>query len=182
MQEYFFFVVSRGGGGGKGEREERERERGSAEDVEVKADEQRERERERGGRGGTETRTPTTRWNTHIERKRRVRVRPGERRSMSSVKKGEDETGGGGDGTVILPSTVTPKLDTSSWPLLLKNYDKLHVRTAHYTPIPAGYSPLKVRESSKEQYTFACACVYACSRAPNTHGREGRGLCACARQ
>ena len=100
---------------------------------------------------------------------------------MSSVKKEEGETGGGGDGTMILPSTVTPKLDTSSWPLLLKNYDKLHVRTAHYTPIPAGYSPLKVRESSKEEYVFPCACVYACARAPNTHGREGPGLCACAR-
>ncbi|KAJ8611849.1 hypothetical protein CTAYLR_005790 [Chrysophaeum taylorii] len=44
----------------------------------------------------------------------------------------------------IEPSTVTPKLDTSQWPLLLKNYDELHVRTAHYTPIPeAGCSPLK---------------------------------------
>jgi H/ACA ribonucleoprotein complex subunit 4 len=27
--------------------------------------------------------------------------------------------------------------------LLLKNYDQLHVRTAHYTPIPVGMSPLK---------------------------------------
>ena len=34
-------------------------------------------------------------------------------------------------------------LDTSQWPLLLKNYDKLHVRTGHYTPIPSGHSPLK---------------------------------------
>lgn len=29
------------------------------------------------------------------------------------------------------------------WPLLLKNYDQLHVRTGHYTPIPCGMSPLK---------------------------------------
>lgn len=29
------------------------------------------------------------------------------------------------------------------WPLLLKNYDQLHVRSAHYTPIPCGMSPLK---------------------------------------
>jgi H/ACA ribonucleoprotein complex subunit 4 len=29
------------------------------------------------------------------------------------------------------------------WPLLLKRYDELHVRTAHYTPIPCGSSPLK---------------------------------------
>lgn len=29
------------------------------------------------------------------------------------------------------------------WPLLLKNYDQLHVRSSHYTPIPCGMSPLK---------------------------------------
>ena len=36
-----------------------------------------------------------------------------------------------------------PKLDTSEWPLLLKNYDKLNARSAHYTPIPMGHTPLK---------------------------------------
>ena len=36
-----------------------------------------------------------------------------------------------------------PKLDTSDWPLLLKNFDKLNVRTNHYTPLPFGSSPLK---------------------------------------
>ncbi|KAI8820405.1 centromere/microtubule binding protein CBF5 [Fimicolochytrium jonesii] len=44
---------------------------------------------------------------------------------------------------MIKPSSVTPALDTSDWPLLLKNYDKLNVRTGHYTPIPNGCSPLK---------------------------------------
>nr|XP_022341890.1 H/ACA ribonucleoprotein complex subunit 4-like [Crassostrea virginica] len=44
---------------------------------------------------------------------------------------------------LLKPSTVVEQLDTSQWPLLLKNFDKLNVRTAHYTPIPAGYSPLK---------------------------------------
>ncbi len=44
---------------------------------------------------------------------------------------------------MIRPEQGTPKLDTSSWPLLLKNYDKLHVRSSHYTPIPCGCSPLK---------------------------------------
>lgn len=43
----------------------------------------------------------------------------------------------------IKPLTATPKLDTSKWPLLLKNYDKLNVRTGHYTPIPNGSTPLK---------------------------------------
>ncbi|KAJ1452612.1 pseudouridine synthase [Pelagophyceae sp. CCMP2097] len=48
-----------------------------------------------------------------------------------------------GEEFVIQPSTETPKLDTSNWPLLLKHYDRLHVRTAHYTPIASGCSPLK---------------------------------------
>ena len=34
-------------------------------------------------------------------------------------------------------------IDTSKWPLLLKNYDQLNVRTGHYTPIPSGHTPLK---------------------------------------
>lgn len=42
------------------------------------------------------------------------------------------------------PSEAPPKaLDTSEWPLLLKNFDKLNVRTNHYTPLPFGASPLK---------------------------------------
>merc|ERR1711953_1378420 len=36
-----------------------------------------------------------------------------------------------------------PQLDTSEWPLLLKNFDKLNVRTNHYIPLPFGASPLK---------------------------------------
>ena len=36
-----------------------------------------------------------------------------------------------------------PALDTSDWPLLLKNFDKLNIRTNHYTPLPHGASPLK---------------------------------------
>eukprot|EP00842_Homolaphlyctis_polyrhiza_P006829 jgi/Hompol1/735/HPOL_000929-RA len=43
----------------------------------------------------------------------------------------------------IKPSAVAPTLSTADWPLLLKNYDKLNVRTAHYTPIPMGCAPLK---------------------------------------
>lgn len=53
-----------------------------------------------------------------------------------------DNDGGTSSSSMIPPSSVTPKLDTSSWPLLLKNYDRLHVRTSHYTPIPCGSSPL----------------------------------------
>ena len=74
---------------------------------------------------------------------------------------------------LIQPSSKVEKLDTSDWPLLLKvflvqikttvlslklrqevfrefaspipfqNFDKLNIRTQHYTPIPHGCSPLK---------------------------------------
>ncbi|KAE9410964.1 putative rRNA pseudouridine synthase [Gymnopus androsaceus JB14] len=43
----------------------------------------------------------------------------------------------------IKPESKIPQLDTSEWPLLLKNYDKLLVRSSHFTPIPTGCSPLK---------------------------------------
>ncbi|VEU22124.1 DEKNAAC103114 [Brettanomyces naardenensis] len=43
----------------------------------------------------------------------------------------------------IKPEKSAPSADTSNWPLLLKDYDKLLVRCSHYTPIPAGSSPLK---------------------------------------
>ncbi|CAF0842714.1 unnamed protein product [Didymodactylos carnosus] len=43
----------------------------------------------------------------------------------------------------LAPSDKSGSLNTSDWPLLLKNFDKLNVRTNHYTPIPSGCSPLK---------------------------------------
>ncbi|KAI0094610.1 putative rRNA pseudouridine synthase [Irpex rosettiformis] len=48
-----------------------------------------------------------------------------------------------GDYSIKSEDTQPPKLDTSQWPLLLKNYDKLLVRSSHFTPIPTGCSPLK---------------------------------------
>ncbi|XP_047571259.1 H/ACA ribonucleoprotein complex subunit DKC1 isoform X1 [Lutra lutra] len=44
---------------------------------------------------------------------------------------------------LIKPESKVAQLDTSQWPLLLKNFDKLNVRTAHYTPLPCGSNPLK---------------------------------------
>lgn len=44
---------------------------------------------------------------------------------------------------MIKPQSFTPPVDTSQWPILLKNYDRLNVRTGHYTPLPSGFSPLK---------------------------------------
>ncbi|KAF7846360.1 hypothetical protein BT93_L4501 [Corymbia citriodora subsp. variegata] len=43
----------------------------------------------------------------------------------------------------IKPENATPAIPTEDWPLLLKNYDKLLVRTGHFTPIPAGCTPYK---------------------------------------
>jgi H/ACA ribonucleoprotein complex subunit 4 len=42
----------------------------------------------------------------------------------------------------IVPTEAAAAIDTSKWPLLLKDYDKLLVRTGHFTPQPFGSSPL----------------------------------------
>lgn len=41
----------------------------------------------------------------------------------------------------IVPEKKEAVIDTSNWPLLLKNYDKLNVRSSHFTPLPMGNSP-----------------------------------------
>ncbi|TKW36078.1 hypothetical protein SEVIR_2G416800v4 [Setaria viridis] len=56
-----------------------------------------------------------------------------------SLAEAEEKT----DGYLIKPQSLVPSLDASTWPLLLKNYDRLNVRTGHYTPLPSGHSPLK---------------------------------------
>jgi len=58
----------------------------------------------------------------------------------------------------IKSESSAPKLDTSQWPLLLKNYDKLLVRSAHFTPIPAGSSPLKRDLTSYIKYVYQTIC------------------------
>lgn len=60
--------------------------------------------------------------------------------SKALVKKGEAE---GDDQYVIKPQSTAPPVDMSEWPLLLKNYDKMLVRSGHYTPIPNGSTPYK---------------------------------------
>jgi len=49
-----------------------------------------------------------------------------------------------------------PKLDTSEWPLLLKNFDRLNVRSNHYTPLPHGASPLKRDIQNYVKSGFIC--------------------------
>lgn len=46
------------------------------------------------------------------------------------------------NGLQITPQNLEPKLNTSNWPLLLKNISDLNVRSYHYTPIPAGFNPM----------------------------------------
>jgi len=53
-------------------------------------------------------------------------------------------------------SKPVPKLDTSEWPLLLKNFDKLNVRTNHYTPLPNGASLLNRDISNYIKSGFIC--------------------------
>jgi len=58
---------------------------------------------------------------------------------------------------VVEPSEKPPpKLDTSEWPLLLKNFDKLNIRTNHYTPLPHGASPLKRDIQNYVKSGFIC--------------------------
>ncbi|KHJ43520.1 putative rRNA pseudouridine synthase [Trichuris suis] len=42
----------------------------------------------------------------------------------------------------LKPSEKPPVVDTSDWPLLLKNLSSLHVRSNHFVPVEAGCSPL----------------------------------------
>lgn len=44
---------------------------------------------------------------------------------------------------VIKPTENGEKINSSDWPLLLKNYHKMNVLSSHYTPIPAGSTPYK---------------------------------------
>ena len=42
----------------------------------------------------------------------------------------------------IVDETQKSLVDTSEWPLLLKNYAALNIKSTHYTPIPHGNSPM----------------------------------------
>lgn len=70
----------------------------------------------------------------------------GDGKSAKKKRKAEDgsyeEVASTSLGDMIQPSSHTPKIDTSKWPLLLRNYSELNVRTSHYTPIPSGSSPM----------------------------------------
>ncbi|XP_058460833.1 H/ACA ribonucleoprotein complex subunit 4 [Malaya genurostris] len=69
------------------------------------------------------------------DKKKKIKQEPGAQiENLGEIQKSGDFQ--------IQASTAIPKLDTSQWPLLLKNFDRLNVRTNHYTPLPFGSSPL----------------------------------------
>ncbi|KAJ3448869.1 h/aca ribonucleoprotein complex subunit dkc1 [Anaeramoeba flamelloides] len=43
----------------------------------------------------------------------------------------------------LKPTNVTPKLDTSDFPILLKGMEKMKIKTGSYNPLPNGYTPKK---------------------------------------
>jgi H/ACA ribonucleoprotein complex subunit 4 len=62
---------------------------------------------------------------------------------MSKVtKKSKKEDGGRGD-EVSVPSRTHDATDTSNWPMLLRNFAELSVKSNHYTPLPSGHNPEK---------------------------------------
>ncbi|XAR60578.1 tRNA pseudouridine(55) synthase [Bertholletia excelsa] len=71
-----------------------------------------------------------------------VELAPSEKKKKKSKSQNDVEAADTGD-YLIKPQSFTPSVDTSQWPILLKNYDRLNVRTGHFTPLPSGYSPLK---------------------------------------
>merc|ERR1719399_2498128 len=72
-------------------------------------------------------------------------------KKMKKEKKEKKEKSEKSDEFVIAPEKSSP-IDTSNWPLLLKNYDKLNVRTGHYVPMPQGCSPLARKIDDHLQY------------------------------
>lgn len=72
-----------------------------------------------------------------------LQVFPTVKKVMSSLSKAQIAHAQLSGDYSIHSESSTPKLDTSQWPLLLKNYDQLLIRSSHFTPIPSGCSPLK---------------------------------------
>jgi len=61
---------------------------------------------------------------------------------VEKKKKKEKDDGVDPRSKLFIQSEDSKPIDTSKWPLLLKNYGDLLVRTGHYTPLPFGCSPL----------------------------------------
>merc|ERR1711935_1281584 len=78
-----------------------------------------------------------------------------------------------GDFNLTPMSEDKVKSNSANWPLLLKGWDQLNVRSSHFTPIPAGCSPLQrpIEDYVRSVQSRGC-------RLDPTHsqGREDRPL------
>ena len=62
---------------------------------------------------------------------------------MKKQTKSDPKPQANGAATKSLPTKTNDRIDTSDWPLLLKNFSELNVKSNHYTPIPSGHNPTK---------------------------------------
>lgn len=69
-----------------------------------------------------------------VEKKKKHKKKAQEIENLGEIQKSRDFQ--------LQPSEKPVELKTEDWPLLLKNFDKLNIRTNHYTPLPFGSSPL----------------------------------------
>lgn len=46
-------------------------------------------------------------------------------------------------GHTAVPSKTAESTDTSNWPLLLRNFSQLSIKSSHYTPLESGHNPEK---------------------------------------
>jgi len=74
------------------------------------------------------------------------------KKKKSKKSEGLEETNGGSNlladvqinrSFVLASSSEPAKMSPTEWPLLLKNFDKLNVKSNHFTPLPYGSSPLQ---------------------------------------
>lgn len=56
------------------------------------------------------------------------------------------------------PSSGGAALDSSNWPLLLKNFHQLNIRSSHFTPLPNGARTQEQRDNAavkRERHTLS---------------------------
>uniref|UniRef100_A0A336LIQ0 CSON005770 protein n=1 Tax=Culicoides sonorensis TaxID=179676 RepID=A0A336LIQ0_CULSO len=90
------------------------------------------------------------------KKKKKVKEEPLE--SLGEIQKNQSFT--------VEPSEKKAVLDSSQWPLLLKYFDRLNIRTNHYTPLPFGSSPLN--REIKDYISSGCMNVDKPSN-PSSH-------------
>ncbi len=69
---------------------------------------------------------------------KKVKKKSVTRKKSKSIDKKDNQ-----NGDPVVPAKQDFVVDTSEWPLLLKNFSKLNVKSSHYTPIPSGSTPHK---------------------------------------